>query len=129
DRLPQDLRVEETLHAEPDPRRLVGIGRSDAAPGRPDLQLPEPALARLVDRDVPRHDEVRVPREPDDVRRNPARLQLVDLREEHFRVDDAPSAEHALLAGDHAARDLADLDGLAPRDDPVAGGRAAVARA
>ena len=60
DLLAQDLRVEQILDADPDPRRLVGVGRPDPAARRPDLELPEPALARAVERDVPRHDQVGV---------------------------------------------------------------------
>ena len=48
--------------ADPEPVRLVGVGRADSAPRRADLKLPEPPLARLVDRQVPRHDHVRVAR-------------------------------------------------------------------
>ena len=63
DLLAQDLRVEQVLDADPDPRRLVGVRGADAAPRRADLELAEPPLARAVDRDVPRHDQVRVARD------------------------------------------------------------------
>jgi hypothetical protein len=53
DLLAQDLRVEQVLHADPEPRRLVRVGGADPALGRPDLQLAEAPLAALVDRDVP----------------------------------------------------------------------------
>ena len=80
----------------PMPQRLVGVGRADAAPGRSDLELAEPPLARLVDREVPRHDHVRVARDVHASRgREPARLELVELLEEHARVDDAAGADHA----------------------------------
>jgi hypothetical protein len=60
DLLAQDLRVEEILDADPEPRRLVRVGGPDPPAGRADLQLPQPPLARAVERDVPRHDQVRV---------------------------------------------------------------------
>ena len=63
DLLAQDLRVEQVLDADPEAGRLVGVGGPDPAPRRPDLELAEPLLARAVDRDVPRHDQVRVARD------------------------------------------------------------------
>ena len=62
DLLAQDLRVEDVLDADADPRGLVGVAGADAAAGRADLELAEPPLGGLVDRDVPRHDQVRVAR-------------------------------------------------------------------
>jgi len=67
--------------------------------------------------------------EADDVRRDPARLQLVDLGEEDLWVDHAPGSEHADLARDDAARDLADLERLPADDDRVPRVRAALVAA
>jgi hypothetical protein len=39
DLLAEDLRVEQILDADADPRRLVCIGRADPTPRRPDLEL------------------------------------------------------------------------------------------
>ena len=58
--LPEDLRVEQVLHADPDARRLVRVRRADAAPRRTDLEPSEPSLSRPVERDVPGHDEMGV---------------------------------------------------------------------
>ena len=69
DLLAQDLRVEQVLHADPDPRRLVGVGRPDPAPGGADLEVAELPLARPVEGDVPRHDQVRVAGEEHEARR------------------------------------------------------------
>ena len=81
DLLAQDLRVEQVLHANPDSRRLVGVGRADPAPRRADLQGAESPLARAVECDVPGHDQVRVAGDEDKPRRRAAaRLQLVELR-------------------------------------------------
>ena len=129
DLLPQDLRVEHVLHADADARRLVGVGRPDAASRRADLQVAEPPLRRLVDRDVPRHDQVRVARDDDDRRVDAARGEVVELLEQHLRVDDAAGADHGGLARDDAARRLADLERLAAGDDRVPGVRAALVAA
>ena len=129
DLLAQDLRVEHVLHADPDARRLVGVAGADAAARRADLELAEPPLGRLVDRDVPRHDQVRVAGEHDDRRVDAARLELVELGDQHLRVDDAAGADHGDLARDHAARRLPDLERLVADDDRVPGVRPALVAA
>src|SRR5439155_17964875 len=88
---------------------------------RADLELAEPPLARLVDRDVPRHDEVRVPRQVDLVGIEPTRAELVDLGEEDLGIDDDAGPDDAHLAGDDPARDQPDLERLAVDDDRVPG--------
>jgi hypothetical protein len=72
DLLPQDLSVEKVLHADAEPIGLVRVRRPDPALRRPDLQPPEPPLARAVDEPVPRHHEVRVPGQPDELGRDTA---------------------------------------------------------
>ena len=130
DLLAQDLRVEQVLHPDPDPRRLVRVGRPDASPRRPDLETAEPALTRPVERDVPRHDQVRVARDEDEpVGPAAASLELVELRDEHVRVDDAARADRARDAADDPGRDRADLEGLAVDDDRVARVRATLVAA
>jgi len=79
DLLPQDLRVEDVLDADPDPRSLVRIGRPDPAARGTDLQVAEAPLAGLVYRHVPRHDEVRIPGQAHDLGGDAARLELVHL--------------------------------------------------
>src|SRR6266487_3260016 len=59
DLLAQDLRIEEVLHTDPEPRRFVRVARADPPSCRPDLQLSEPPFRRLVDCDMPRHNQVR----------------------------------------------------------------------
>ncbi len=78
---------------------------------------------------MPRHDQVRVSRDDDDRRVDAPARELVELLEEHLRVDDAACADHRRLAGDHAARRLADLERLAFDDDRVPGVRAALVAA
>ena len=123
DLLAQDLGVEQVLHSDAEPRRLVRVGRADAPPGRADLQVPEPSLAGAVDRDVPRHDQVRVPGDPHRVGRDAARLEIVELLDEDPRVDHAPGAEDALLAPEDPRGHVLELVRLAVRDDRVPGVR------
>ena len=56
---------------------------------RSDLELPQATLACLVDGDVPRHDDVRVRGQADDVHGDTSLLEVVELVDEHGRVDDA----------------------------------------
>src|SRR5207249_2925925 len=125
DLLAQDLRVEQVLNADPESRGLVRVAGPDPAARGADLELAEPPLAGAVDGDVPGHDQVRLAGEVDVGGRDAARFELVDLRKEDLRVDDAAGADHARLARDHAARDLADLERLGPDHDRVTGVRAA----
>ena len=128
--LAQDLRVEEILDAYPDPGGLVRVGGTDPAPGRPDLQAAEPALARAVQRDVPGHDEMGIPRDEEQPLGPVAtRLEIVELGDEHGRIDDAARADRTRLPGDDPGRDLADLVRLARDDDRVPGVRAALVAA
>jgi hypothetical protein len=129
DLLAQDLRVEQVLDADSEPRRLVGIGRADSSFRRPDLQLPEPPLAALVDGDVPRHDQVRLARDAHAVGRDSARLELVELSHEDLGVDHAARAEDALLAVQDPGGHVVELVLLAARDDRVARIRAALVAA
>src|SRR4030095_122253 len=120
DLLAQNLRVEEVLDADPEPSRLVRVRRPDPAAGRPDLQLPEPPLARTVERNVPRHDQVRVAGESDGLGRDAPRFEFVQLVDEDARVDDEARAEHALLAPQEARGHVLELVRLAVGDDRVA---------
>ena len=96
DLLAQDLRVEQVLHADPDPRRLVGVRRADAAAGGADLEVAELPLARAVEGDVPRHDQVRVAGEEHEAGGDvAASLEVVELVDHHARVDDAAGADRA----------------------------------
>ena len=98
DLLAEDLRVEEVLDADPEPSGLVGVRRADPAPRGADLERAEPALGRLVERSVPRHDHVRVPRQAYAVRREAAPVEVVELGDELLGIDHAARADRALLA-------------------------------
>src|SRR5205823_3527158 len=52
DLLAEDLRVEDVLHADPQAHRLVGVTGPYASLRRPDRELAEAPLARLVDGEV-----------------------------------------------------------------------------
>ncbi len=58
-----------------------------------------------------------------------ARLEVVELGDEHRGVDDAAGADRAPLAGDDPRRDLPDLVGLARDDDRMSGVRPALVAA
>ncbi len=129
DLLAQDLRVEQVLDADPEPRRLVAVRRADPAPRRADLEPAEPTLARPVERDVPGHDQLGVPGQVHLLGREPARLQLVQLLDEHRRIDDAAGTEHALLAPEDPRGHVPELVRLPVGDDGVAGVRTALVAA
>src|SRR5919108_638151 len=82
DLLPQDLLVQEVLHADAEPSRLVGIAGADAAPRRADLKLPELRLALLVQKLVVGHDQMRVRGDAQPAKVDPPSPQLVDLGRE-----------------------------------------------
>src|SRR5207249_3178595 len=65
DLLPQDLGVEQVLDTDTQPRRLVRVAGADAALRGADLEPSQPPFAGPVDRDVPRHDQVRLAGEVD----------------------------------------------------------------
>src|SRR5207244_9316382 len=100
-----------------------------AAPRRPDLQLPEATLARLVDGEMPRHDQMGVPGQVQAIRGEAAALEIVQLLAEAARVDDAAGADHAVLAGQDAGRKVAQLLRLVADEDRVPGVRPAVVAA
>src|SRR4029078_5854840 len=125
----QDLRLEQVLDADSQPRRLVGVGRADPALVRADLQRAEPPLAALMDRDVPRHDQVRLAADTDAAGVDPAGFEPVELADEHLGVDHAAGAEEALLAVQDPRRHVVELVLLAAGDDRVPGVRAALVAA
>ena len=69
DLLLEDLLVEHVLDADAQARGLVGVAGADPALGRPDLELPELRLARVVEHQVVGHDQVRVGAHPQVARR------------------------------------------------------------
>ena len=122
DLLLQDLLVEQVLHADPEPRGLVGVGRADAAPRRADLQLAELRLARVVEQHVVRHDQVRVGADLQAGEVDALGAQVVELVGQDLRVDHDAVADRARLAGvEDPGRDQVELPLHAVADDRVAG--------
>ncbi len=118
---PQDLLVEQILHADAEPQRLVGVGEADPAARRPDRVLPQFRLTRGVEEHVVGHDQVRVGRQLQVRDADPGALQAVDLTQQHPRVDDDPVADHARLLGvEDPRRDQVEGERLAVTDDRVA---------
>ena len=70
-----------------------------------------------------------VPGQPDEVGGDPARLEPLELLDEHARVDDAAGADHAFLAPEDPRGHVPELVGLAVGDDRVPGVRPAVVAA
>ena len=107
-----------SAYAGPFPRRVVPI-----------WSVPEPALARLVEGDVPRHDHVRFGGQADDIDGDAAPGEVVELVDEDRRVDYAPGADDALLAPEDPGGHVLELVRLAVGDDRVAGTGPAVVAA
>ena len=122
DLLLQDLLVEQVLDADAEAGGLVGVGGADAAPRRPDLQLAELRLARVVEQHVVRHDQVRVGADPQPGEVDALGPQVVELVGEDLRVDHDAVADRARLAGvEDPRRDQVELPLHAVADDRVAG--------
>src|SRR6476469_7594339 len=69
---------------------------------------------------------MRLSREVYDCGRDPARLELVHLRQEDGGIDDAARPDDADLSAQNTTRDLQDLEGLPVDDNRVRGVRAAL---
>ena len=124
---PQDLLVEQVLHADARARHLVGVGGADAAPRRADAQVAEPQLARAVEQAMPRHHDVRVARDPQARTRAPARLQRVELAAQHLGLDHDAVAEHAQrVLVEHARGQQPELELLLADEHGVTRVRAAL---
>jgi hypothetical protein len=116
--LPEDLGPNEVAGPYADPGHLVLVAGTDPPGGRPDLAAAELLLPPLVERDVVREDHVgqQADLELRVVRKEPALLQPVDLREEHLRVDhhavadDAPLPRMEDARGDEVEDELLALD-------------------
>ena len=122
DLAPQDLLVEQVLHADADARVLVHVARADAAAGGADLVLAELLLVGAVQQQVVRHDEVGVAADAQVVAADAAAAQRLDLTEQDVRVDDDAVADDARLGLVEDARgDQVELELLAVPHDGVAG--------
>ncbi len=118
--LAEDVLVEEILHPDAEPHRLVGVGRADAALGRAELRLAEMTLVKGVELLVVREDQVGVARHLEAGAVDAPPLQHLLLLEKHERVDDHAVADdrHDVVV-EHPARDELDRELLTVDDDGV----------
>ena len=122
DLLLEDLLVEQVLHPDPQPRRLVGVRRADAAPGRPDLELAELRLPGVVEEHVVGHDQVRVGADAQARQVDALGPQAVELVRQDLGIDHHAVADRAALARvEDPRRDQVELPHDAVADDRVAG--------
>ena len=90
----EDLAVEEVLHAQPDARCLVGVGRADAALGRAELVLAQVPLGDAIEGLVIGQDQVRVGGHPQATAIDTTPGEHVDLGQQHRRIDHDAVADH-----------------------------------
>ncbi len=112
--------IEQVLHPQTDPRRLVGVGRADAALGGAELVAAESPLGHLVELLVVREDQVGVAAhlEPAGVDTPPG--EHVELGEQHPRVDHHAVADHrGDVVVEDAARHQLEGEALAVDHDGV----------
>jgi hypothetical protein len=113
--LSEDLRVVQVLDTKADPGGLVAVRRPDAALRRAERVLPEEPLGHALELEVPRHDQVRVPRDRQPRRVDAEAGQRVDLLEEDARVDHDAVGNHR---GDVRIQDPRG-DQVEPKDLPL----------
>ena len=112
----EDLAIEEVLHTQADPRRLVGIGGTDAPLRRAELVLAQVSLGHPVERLVVRKDQVGVGRHLEAAAVHAPPGQAVDLGEQHGGIDDDAVADHrGDVVVEHAARHQLEREALAVR--------------
>ena len=118
--LSEDLRVEEVLHAETRPQRLVGVCRPDPPLGRSELVLAEPTFGQGVELLVIRQDQMRIAADEETGAVDALRRQPVELSEQHSGIDDdtVPDDGRDVVVED-AARHQLQCEGLTADDDRV----------
>jgi hypothetical protein len=120
--LAEDLGVEQVLHAQADARRLVGVGRADAALGGAQLVLAQPALDDLVELLVVREDQVGVAADDEPAGVDALAGQHVELGQQHTRIDhDAVGDDRNDVVVQDPARHQLEGEALAVHDDGVPG--------
>ena len=119
---PEDARVEQVLHPQPDAHRPVGVGGPDAPLGGAQLRPAEVALMEGVQLLVVGHDQVGVARQTHRAAVDAPGLQGVHLRDEDPRVDHHAVADHrGDVVVEHPAGDQLQGEGLAADHEGVAG--------
>src|SRR5207253_1275701 len=101
---------------------FVRVRGPHAHPGRAELPPAALALIQTVERDVPRHDEMRAVAYAQVRGGDPALLELSELATEEREIDDAPGTENANRIGiEYSTRHEMKLEGAVLVDDSVAG--------
>ena len=120
--LAEDLRVEQVLHPQAHARRLVRVGGPDPPFGRAQRGLAEEALGDAVELLVVRHDQVGVAAHLQPGAIDAARLEAVDLLDQHRGVDDDAVADDGRDERvEDAARHELERERLTVDDDGVPG--------
>src|SRR5439155_528701 len=129
------LRLELSLHARAEALHIahfvcldavaadfVRVRGPHAHPSRAELPPAALALIQTVERDVPRHDEMRAVAYAQVRGGDPALLELSELATEEREIDDAPGTENANRVGiEYSTRHEMKLEGAVLVDDGVAG--------
>ncbi len=114
--------LEHLAGADPDPPRLVGVGRPDALQRRADLVVAAHGLGDRVVGLVPREDQVGAARHPQIATRDAPRLEHVDLVEQGRQIDDHTVGDHRYdVLVQHTARHELEGVTLVADDDGVPG--------
>src|SRR5438445_1032433 len=101
---------------------LVRVRGPHAHAGRAALPPSALALIQTIERDVPRHDEMRAIAHAQVRGGDPAHLEIGELATEEREVDDAPGTEYANRVGiEYSTRHEMQLEGAVLVDDGVAG--------
>src|SRR5256886_2141698 len=101
---------------------LVRVRGSDSHAGRAELLTAALALVEAVERDMPRHEEMRSIADAEVRRRDTASLEIGELAAQECEVDDAARAEHTERLGvEDPARHEMELEGAVLVDDGVTG--------
>jgi hypothetical protein len=120
--LAEDLRIQQVLDAQSDPRGLVGVGRSDPAFGGAERVLAEKALGQPVEFLVVGHDQVRVARDDESRHVDIAINESVEFRQEDGRVHHHAVADDGRHSGIENARGYELKCELLPFDDDAVTG-------
>jgi hypothetical protein len=118
----QDLGVEQILHADTHPGRLVLVAGPDAPARRADREPAQAHLGRPVQHHVVRHDQVRVAPDAQAAEGDAPLLERVELEAEGPGVDHRAVADHAegVRVEDPGGNEVQLVD-LIPGDDRVPG--------
>ncbi len=120
--LAQDSGVEQVLHPDAGPRRLVCVGGTDATPGGADPGFAEIAFCHFVECAMVRHDQVRVGGDEQPLTGDPTFGEAFHLREQDLGIDHHPVADDRRdMRGEHPGGQHVQGVGFVTDDHRVAG--------